>query len=235
MVEVLPKETDRETISLLVRRGAQLVEVLPREEYDRVHLAGAASLPLAMISRSTADRLKWDKPVIVYGRDCQDDLSARAAWRLSSLGFTQVYRYTAGKADWLANGLPVEGAEAQATRAADLADMDVPTCKRLEKVGEVKARIQKDGWNTCVVMNDQMAVLGLVQAGDLEKAPPTWTVEEAMERDPRAFRLNATLEEINAYLEWNKLDGVLVTTTDGKLFGFLKREDVVQALRSANG
>ncbi len=233
MVEVLPKETDRETLSLLVRRGAQLIEVLPREEYDRIHLAGAISLPLAMISRNTADRLKWDKAVIVYGRDSQDDLSARAAWRLASLGFTQVYRYTAGKADWLANGLPVEGAEAHATRAADLADMDVPTCKRLEKVAEVKERVRKEGWSTCVVMNDQMAVLGLLQANDFEKAPPTWTVEEAMERDPRTFRLNATLEEVHSFLDWNKLDGVLITTTDGKLFGFLKREDVAQALRPA--
>jgi hypothetical protein len=35
-----------------------------------------------------------------------------AAWRLESLGFAQVYRYTPGKADWLANELPVEGQQA---------------------------------------------------------------------------------------------------------------------------
>ena len=33
-------------------------------------------------------------------------LSARAAWWLESLGFAQVLRYTAGKADWAAYGLP---------------------------------------------------------------------------------------------------------------------------------
>ena len=31
-------------------------------------------------------------------------MSNRAAWRLESLGFTQVYRYTAGKRDWFAFG-----------------------------------------------------------------------------------------------------------------------------------
>ncbi len=32
-------------------------------------------------------------------------MSPRAAWRLESLGFD----YVAGKADWMASGLPVEG------------------------------------------------------------------------------------------------------------------------------
>ena len=33
-------------------------------------------------------------------------MSDRAAWRLESLGFTRVYRYTPGKDGWLAMGLP---------------------------------------------------------------------------------------------------------------------------------
>ena len=36
-------------------------------------------------------------------------MSARAAWRLESLGFANVYRYTAGKSDWFASGLPRAG------------------------------------------------------------------------------------------------------------------------------
>jgi hypothetical protein len=33
------------------------------------------------------------------------------------LGFTQVYDYVAGKADWLAHGPPTEGEQAQVPRA----------------------------------------------------------------------------------------------------------------------
>ena len=39
-------------------------------------------------------------------------MSPRAAWRLDSLGFQQVYDYVAGEADWFASGLPREGRDA---------------------------------------------------------------------------------------------------------------------------
>ena len=54
-------------------------------------------------------------------------MSARAAWRLESLGFTHVYRYTAGKMDWRASGLPIEGQFADEPCAKDIARRDVPT------------------------------------------------------------------------------------------------------------
>ena len=36
-------------------------------------------------------------------------MSPRAAWRLEAAGFSPVYDYAAGKADWLAADLPFEG------------------------------------------------------------------------------------------------------------------------------
>lgn len=228
MADQPPKEISRDTIRLLMRRGAQLVEVLPREEYERIHLAGAVSIPLAMISRQhTADRLQWDKPVIVYSYDSLDDRSARAAWRLASLGFTQVFRYTAGKADWLANGLPAEGAAAQTPAAGDLANLDVPTCKRNEKMSDVRSRVKKDGWDTCVVVNDDLVVLGLLASSDLNKAEGGWPAEEAMQRDPQTFRLDAPVESVKQYLLENLVsESVLVTSTDGKLYGIVRRKEL---------
>ncbi|CAN5817538.1 hypothetical protein BH23CHL2_BH23CHL2_07520 [soil metagenome] len=45
----------------------QLIEVLPAEEYERVHLPGAISIPLTMLDRDTAEeRLDPGKPVVVY-------------------------------------------------------------------------------------------------------------------------------------------------------------------------
>jgi hypothetical protein len=55
-------------------------------------------------------------------------MSPRAAVRLETLGFTQVFDYAAGKADWTSTGLPTEGTLADQPRAGDIAQRDVPTC-----------------------------------------------------------------------------------------------------------
>ena len=230
MADIIPKDLDLEGVQMLVRRGAQLVDVLPVEEYDQLHLPKAVSIPLSRFSRRTADELKWDVPVIVYSRDFLCDRSARAAWRLTSMGFTQVFRYKGGKADWLANGLPVEGAEAEKLRVADLADLDVPTCQRGETIKEIRARVQPEGWNVAVVINDQLVVLGFLRPTDLAKADPSWPAEETMERDPLTLRLDASPSQALKLMEDNRLDQVLITFPDGKLFGLLKREDLRAAL-----
>jgi rhodanese-related sulfurtransferase/CBS domain-containing protein len=226
MAEVIPKEIDRDSIRTFMRRGAQLVDVLPKEEYERLHLPGAISIPLSRISRRTADQIEWDQAVIVYSRDHLCDRSARAAWRLASMGFTQVFRYIGGKADWLANGLPVEGADSRATIAADLADLDVPTCQRDERLADIKTRVKATGWDKCVVVNDKLVVLGLLRPSDLEKADPTWPAEETMDRDPEVVRLNASPQEVFDRMQELRTDFLLVTFPDGKLFGLLKLKDV---------
>jgi rhodanese-related sulfurtransferase/CBS domain-containing protein len=226
MVETLPKEIDRETLQTLVRRGAQLLEVLPSDEYKRVHITGAKNLPLSMISRSTADRFPWEKPVVTYSRNCRCDQGPRAAWRLASLGFTQVFYYVGGKDDWLANGLPIEGEQAERLTSADLADLDVPTCGRMDRMRDIREKVSQAGWNTCIVVNERLVVLGQIQAVDLEKADPDWTAEQAMKRDPAACRLDLSPEDAAALIKEHNIPGILVTFTDGKLFGFLKKEDL---------
>jgi hypothetical protein len=96
------------------------------------------------------------------------------------MGFTQVFRYTAGRADWLANGLPAEGNEARVQTAGDFADLDVPTCKRLDRISQVKERVRAENKDDCVVVNDQFVVLGLLRGNDLDHANPQNTAEEAM-------------------------------------------------------
>ena len=70
-------------------------------------------------------------------------MSPRAACRLELLGFTQVYDYVAGKADWLAHGLPTEGEQAQVPRAKDVLRRDVVTADPKEPVGVVAARVAR--------------------------------------------------------------------------------------------
>jgi rhodanese-related sulfurtransferase len=56
---------DRDRLQELVRGGAQLVEVLPAEEYAEDHIPGAASHPLRGLVESAA-HLDRRRPVIVY-------------------------------------------------------------------------------------------------------------------------------------------------------------------------
>ena len=56
---------DRETVQELMKQGAQLVEVLPAEEYAEDHLPGAVNYPLRRLEKD-ADRIDRNRPVIVY-------------------------------------------------------------------------------------------------------------------------------------------------------------------------
>ena len=61
----MPQTVDRDELRRLVDRGAQLVEVLPREEYEEQHLPGAVNLPLRRIEEAR-DILDPGRAVVVY-------------------------------------------------------------------------------------------------------------------------------------------------------------------------
>jgi rhodanese-related sulfurtransferase len=68
----VPTSIFREEVRRLVQEeGAQLVDVLPREEYEDEHLPGAISIPLQELDREMIARLNRDAPVIVYCHDYQ--------------------------------------------------------------------------------------------------------------------------------------------------------------------
>jgi hypothetical protein len=62
----MPKEIDRKELQKLVQRGAQLVEVLPPDEFEEDHLPGAVSLPLRRLETEAVTVLDRSRPVIVY-------------------------------------------------------------------------------------------------------------------------------------------------------------------------
>ena len=55
----------------LLDAGAQLVEVLPRDEYVEEHLPGAINIPLKELDGETTAGLDRQSPVVVY---CWDHL-----------------------------------------------------------------------------------------------------------------------------------------------------------------
>jgi rhodanese-related sulfurtransferase len=62
----VPRSIGREDVGRLVAGGAQLVEVLPSEEYEDEHLPGAINIALRRIDREAPDRLDPARPVVVY-------------------------------------------------------------------------------------------------------------------------------------------------------------------------
>lgn len=62
-----------------------------------------------------------------------------AAWvsYVRQIGFTRVYDYLPGKADWFAAGLPGEGTRATIPHAGDVARRDEVTCRLGGRVGDV--------------------------------------------------------------------------------------------------
>ena len=63
----MPQDIDRDEVQRLVRdEGAQLVEVLPKAEYEEDHLPGAINMPLRRIETEAGTLLSRERPVIVY-------------------------------------------------------------------------------------------------------------------------------------------------------------------------
>ncbi len=155
-------------------------------------------------------------------------MSPRAAWRLESLGFREVYDYPEGKLDWRAAGLPLEGTDAQLPRAGVLADPDPPTCGLSDRVGEVRSRTEAAGWDVCVVVNDQRVVLGLLRPPQLAR-PDDETAEQAMRPGPSTFRPYVRIDELAQVMIDHDLKAVPITTSDGRLVGVLRQDVAARA------
>jgi rhodanese-related sulfurtransferase len=65
----MPTAIQRDELRRLIGIGAQLVEVLPAEEFEQEHLPGAISIPLKTMRRETVALLRRDRPVVVYCAD----------------------------------------------------------------------------------------------------------------------------------------------------------------------
>ena len=62
----MPKDVGLDEMRRLVSAGAQVVEVLPRHEYEEGHLPGAVNIPLKTLNEATAAQLDKSRPVVVY-------------------------------------------------------------------------------------------------------------------------------------------------------------------------
>ena len=68
----MPRSIDHEELHRLVaEESAQLVEVLPAQEYSEEHIAGAINIPLKELDERGPRELERERPLIVYCNDYQ--------------------------------------------------------------------------------------------------------------------------------------------------------------------
>jgi rhodanese-related sulfurtransferase/CBS domain-containing protein len=217
------QKIDYQGLRPLLDEHAQLVEVLPAEEYAEEHLPGAISIPLKELDADSAAQLDRSRPVIVYCWDYLCDMSPRAAARLGSLGFV-VYDYAPSKVDYLARGLPREGEKAGERRAVDLLRDDVVRCRLGDPIESARAEVEASPYGFALVLDDDGVLLGRLRQAALVSG--TATAEEAMEAGPSTIRADTTVEKLRERLEGRGLNFAIVTDPDGVLMGIVCRADL---------
>src|SRR2546427_11416826 len=113
------------------------------------------------------------------------------------MGFTDVHDYAAGKADWIAMGLPTEHRDTR-KRIEEVARKDAPTCSVLDRIGQVRTKLP-EGWNVCVVLNTDRIVLGLAELSTDSDA--NQSIEEIMRPALFLFRPGRPVSEPCQYMQ----------------------------------
>ena len=62
----MPRTIGRHELQSLMEEGAQLVEVLPADDYEDEHLPGAINIPLRRVDVEALERLDRTRAVVVY-------------------------------------------------------------------------------------------------------------------------------------------------------------------------
>jgi rhodanese-related sulfurtransferase len=224
---LMARTVDLPRVRALLEQGAQLVEVLPREEYDELHLPDAVSLPLKELDAESAERLDRARPVVVYCWDALCDMSPRAATMLVELGF-DAYDYALSKVDWMAHGLPMEGSAAARPTANSYAGEDVATCTLTDRAGEIAQAIDASPYGFALVLAGQV-VLGRVRRSSLDDADSQARAATLMQPGPSTTRPHTDPGELAAQLDRSGASTAILTTPEGELIGVVRRSDVATA------
>ena len=152
-------------------------------------------------------------------------MSARAACRLATLGFQQVYDYAGGKIDWFARGLPVEGEQKPVPRVKDVVRDDVVRAGLDERVGQVRTRVERSPYGFALVVSDGGTLLGRLRKRTLE-GDPNVTSEQGMEPGPSTVRLDTDARKLAERLHQRDLKTAVVTDPEGRLAGLVRLADL---------
>jgi Mg/Co/Ni transporter MgtE len=104
-----------------------------------------------------------------------------------------------------------------------LARRDVPTCALADDVETVTARVAETDWTICAVVNPERVLLGLLGRSGLGRPG---RAAELMREGPSTIRPDEARDAVAARMGRHDLSVQLVTTSDGRLVGVVRREDV---------
>jgi CBS domain-containing protein len=122
--------------------------------------------------------------------------------------------------------MPVEGHLSHVVTIGQVANPEVPVCEPSETIAGIRKRLRGGHWETCVVVNADRVVLGLLRKDAWEEAASDMPAEQVMDPAPSTFRPHLTREEMASTMQKKKMKTALVTTPDGKLLGLLRRKDL---------
>jgi predicted transcriptional regulator len=150
-------------------------------------------------------------------------MSPRAAWRLEAAGFSPVYDYASGKADWLAADLPYEG-------TAKLARMF--TRRGVAAVGEHAQAVEAldllnaQGFGPVLVLNQADVVLGAAHRDSLASATAEAEVGSVMRLGVSTVRPSEDAAALAHRMAQANVTQVVVTRSDGTLVGLFFAADM---------
>ena len=81
------------------------------------------------------------------------------------------------------------------------------------------------GWDACVVVSADRVVLGLLRAEQL-RADPEMPVDRVMRPGPSTYRPFVSVAEMGRIMSERDMASSPVTTSDGRLVGLVRRQDV---------
>jgi CBS domain-containing protein len=150
-------------------------------------------------------------------------MSPRAAWRLEAAGFSPVYEYAAGKADWLAADLPFEG-------TAELAGMftrrGVAAVGERTPVAEALRLLDVQGFGPVVVLNQADVVTGAAYGHNLQSAAADAEVGTVLRFGVSTVRPSEDAAALAHRMGHAEVTRVVVTRSDGTLVGLFFARDV---------
>lgn len=152
-------------------------------------------------------------------------MSPRAACRLATLGFREIYDYMPSKVDWMARGLPLEGENAGEPRAVDLAHTDVVTCGLQDPLGAVHDRVTQSPYGFAFVLGPDGVLLGRLRKASLEHGPDA-KAQDVMEPGPSTTRPDTPPGRLLAKLQGADLTTAVLTNPEGRLLGIVRRADL---------
>jgi CBS domain-containing protein len=115
-----------------------------------------------------------------------------------------------------------------ARTAGDVAHRDVPTCRLDERLRDVRKRVRGAEWDTCIVVDEDLVVLGRIGRKALASDDDV-SADEAMSLGPTTVRPSIGADALLERMRGRKVNSYLVTTSDGRLVGLVRRDELEPA------